>query len=718
MQGRIRRDGASWQADDVDARIGENRLTINGELESGSNVESRIALQADGPDISILQDFTDLEGIPARPFDIDVTVRSHPDGVLIEEGTGIFGENRIDARGTVALKSGLDGTTGSIRLSGPDFHNVALVSGVPYLPAGPYDIAGDVALAGNIVHLQGVAANVGDLQGQASGTVAISGDDPGRFELDVMLAGPDIAALPEVEGLEHLAGDPFRVAGRLSRTGELLTATDLTVSVGDLNATLNGALVGAAKHVRMSIKAASENSLMIRKIARLKYLPEGPVVIDGHVEMSAAGVMFADTVLSVGDYRVAADGTMSLQPRSNASDLVFSIAGPSLHEAGLVGGFAALPEKGFSVSGDFVGTPTGFEMRNFIARVGDSNLNGEFDVDLAGKPRIRGTLASTRLDLTDQVGRGEASQEQAQPEKPGETADDVGGERLFSGKRLDTSWLQKADIDVRLQIDELIGNRLHVTDVVVGLELLDGALGVAPFFLREDDGTIEATFSLVPRDSDYELQTSVKIESVHIGMLAPGIKDTASLPPTTGNMQFSGSGNSIRSIMASLNGQLSVRQDAGKVQELFGMGIFRDVLLQVLRTLNPLSRARDYQLLECGIYEISVKDGLAEIDNFIIQTDSMTTVARGEINLRNERLEIAFRAKPREGIGISLGTVANQLLEVRGTLASPRIRLDAGRTAATTGAAVATGGLSLLARGLWDRLSAEGDVCKKDPKRK
>lgn len=30
----------------------------------------------------------------------------------------------------------------------------------------------------------------------------------------------------------------------------------------------------------------------------------------------------------------------------------------------------------------------------------------------------------------------------------------------------------------------------------------------------------------------------------------------------------------------------------------------------------------------------------------------------------------------------------------------------------TGGAAVATGGLSLLARGLWDRLSKSGDACK------
>ena len=46
-------------------------------------------------------------------------------------------------------------------------------------------------------------------------------------------------------------------------------------------------------------------------------------------------------------------------------------------------------------------------------------------------------------------------------------------------------------------------------------------------------------------------------------------------------------------------------------------------------------------------------------------------------------------------------------------LGSDAVGLDAGLIdlVTTTGAAVATGGISLLARGLWDRLSAEESIC-------
>ena len=702
--GRVSRDGRLWLADNVAARVGENRLTINGQLQTGSSAVAEIAIEVDGPDIAVVEDFTDLEGVPEGPFDIDVILRSHPDGIEVVQGRGVFGENRVEAQGVLSLRPGFLGSEGVVRASGPELRDAAMLSGVPYLPAGSFDIAADIAVGGDLLRVKNLTLSVADIEGSASGQVVVDGADTGRFELDVALAGPDLAALPGIEGLDSFGGDAFRVAGRLVRREDLITATDLEVSLGDLDATVNGTVAGAAEEVRVAISASAASSLMAQKISRLDYLPEGPVVVNGEVEKSGDEIRFTEAVATIGSLRLAADGSLNLQPRSSDSDLAFSVSGPSLGEVGRIFGVMTLPEKEFEVSARFSGTPSGFGVRDLVARVDDSDLRGELDASLEGE----------RDDLSGQVKRVEPGQEQVQPEQPGAPIDDGGRKRLFSDEPLDTSWLSKADLDVGLEIDEFIANTMRVTDVVIGLELLDGALRVDPVSLQEKDGVIEASFSLVPRDGLYEMQVSAAIEAVRIGLLAPGIEDTSTLPPTNGTIQLEGSGDSIRSIMASLNGQVSVRQDSGRIQQLSGAGLFRDVLLQVLRTLNPLREDRGYQLLECAIFEISVTDGLASLDTFAIQTDATTTVARGEINLRNERLDLAFRAKPREGFGVSLGTVANELLEIRGTLSSPRVGLDAARTATATGAAVATGGLSLLARGLWDRLAAEGDICKKE----
>jgi hypothetical protein len=51
-------------------------------------------------------------------------------------------------------------------------------------------------------------------------------------------------------------------------------------------------------------------------------------------------------------------------------------------------------------------------------------------------------------------------------------------------------------------------------------------------------------------------------------------------------------------------------------------------------------------------------------------------------------------------------------MKLGGTLQNPKLQIDAASSVTTTGAAVATAGLSLLARGLWDRVTAESDMCK------
>ena len=57
-------------------------------------------------------------------------------------------------------------------------------------------------------------------------------------------------------------------------------------------------------------------------------------------------------------------------------------------------GIAGLPEKDFAMSGQFHGTPAGFDMDDFRVKVGENDLLGEFDANLEGKPHIVGYLSS------------------------------------------------------------------------------------------------------------------------------------------------------------------------------------------------------------------------------------------------------------------------------------------------------------------------------------
>ena len=169
--------------------------------------------------------------------------------------------------------------------------------------------------------------------------------------------------------------------------------------------------------------------------------------------------------------------------------------------------------------------------------------------------------------------------------------------------------------------------------------------------------------------------------------------------------------------MASSNGVLSFTQGAGRIQDLVSLGVFGPLGPEVIHALVPTMRtAEEYVTLQCGIYDIDVKDGIATIENLAIQTDNMTLATRGSVNFGNEQMNVDVRVKPRKGVGVSIGMVANSYLELGGTLQSPSLQIDATHAAAATSAIIATGGLSIIAKGLWDRAAAEIDICEDQAK--
>jgi len=83
------------------------------------------------------------------------------------------------------------------------------------------------------------------------------------------------------------------------------------------------------------------------------------------------------------------------------------------------------------------------------------------------------------------------------------------------------------------------------------------------------------------------------------------------------------------------------------------------------------------------------------------------------IDLKSEGIAMNIRTTPRKGISISAGELINPYIKVIGTLAAPRLAVDEKGVLISGGAAVATGGLTLLASAVWDRLRRSEDRCAK-----
>ena len=73
------------------------------------------------------------------------------------------------------------------------------------------------------------------------------------------------------------------------------------------------------------------------------------------------------------------------------------------------------------------------------------------------------------------------------------------------------------------------------------------------------------------------------------------------------------------------------------------------------------------------------------------------------MDLNRESLNVVLNTRSRTGVGISASKALTPYMKLGGNFSYPRIGVNAKGVVVSGGAAVATGGLSILAEGMWDR---------------
>ena len=433
------------------------------------------------------------------------------------------------------------------------------------------------------------------------------------------------------------------------------------------------------------------------------------------------GVLDIGEIIQLGDTELTIDGVSVSHNGSVAPDGTISIelsaSGEDLSTAAESFGAAGMPAQPFEL---FLGVAAAAErvsIEGLQLTLGDGQLAGEIDIELSPeRPLITAAIESPRLDLRDPAG-AEAATADDETETGTESAassaagEESAPERLFSDTPLATSALDAVDLDINVTIGTVLLADDTLSDVSLQVSLQDGSLAVEPFRFQSGDGGLEGSFRLAPDAGSHSLAVSAQAQNLRLGALAVEGQDRSTIPPLNLEFSLSGTGRSMQEIMAGANGALSGSQQGGQINLQAAGILFSDLVTSILRTLNPLAETATTTNLECGVYEVQIVDGLATVKELAIQSERLTIVSSGSISLESEEIDLTLRTKTREGFGVSLGGVVNSFLKVGGTLAAPSIGVDAAGSVTTTGAAVATGGLSVLARGLWDRVSAEADLC-------
>ncbi len=227
-------------------------------------------------------------------------------------------------------------------------------------------------------------------------------------------------------------------------------------------------------------------------------------------------------------------------------------------------------------------------------------------------------------------------------------------------------------------------------------------------------GHYQSSLTINPTGAD---DADVKIDISAKKMLLNLINQTpdklSALPLYDLEFHAAGSGGDLRELAASLNGLLTMESGGGSLGKV-NLGMFDIFLIdEIFGLIMPKSTKDEVLEVNCYASAFKITDGLVKTDPAIAySTNKLILIARGTLDLKTEKLNFNFNATPTKALKISAGELFNPYIRIGGTLADPNVGLDPSKALLYGGAALGTAGISILAKGLLDRMSTATPLCE------
>ena len=697
---------------ELDAEVGNMQISIKNRVQQPLDMvglDAQTTFKADNLDT--LAQLAETELPDFGPIEVE--------GQIKDEGDA-YGIDIKGAAETIKLALGgklarsLDGKGLAVELSAeaPDTAPIAKLAGTELPSMGPINVSGTVSEAAGLYKaaLNGGLAEIKfDIAGQIPQTL-----DPEGLSGEVTLQAPDLQHFAELAGTELPPLAPVKVSANVADLGPYYKIR-LDGEAGKINLTADGqvadSLDGKGIDIDVALKAPDLHTL--GELAGTELPPLAPVKLTATVADSGA---YYKVQLNgdAGQINLTADGQVADSLDGKGIDIDVALTAPDLHALGELAATDLPPVGPVDVRAKLTDIEDGQKLSGLQAKLGASDLSGELEIAHQAEPmRIAANLTSKLLDVTP-FEKGEEPQQEKATAKSTEKAGKGSADKVFPGDPLPVDQLKALDADITYQANKIQSATTELADVELGLKLAKGKLDLMPLKAQTAKGTIKADVTLDASKPKPGLRANISANKIELGQLKQ-LQGIMSGGPTNVSVDVSGAGNSVREIMAGLNGNALIDIGEGELSNESINLAGADLIAQLIKAINPFSKDSDTAHLDCTVVHFDIENGVAKTHKGIaIETDSMFIVGDGKIDLRSEAIDIQIRTSGRQGVGVGVGDLA-KVVGVGGTLAAPSPAVDvkgAATAGATVGAAVATGGLSLIAQKAVEKVAQDTSPCQ------
>ncbi len=506
---------------------------------------------------------------------------------------------------------------------------------------------------------------------------------------------------------------PFKVEGTIAAEGSAGARIGIDASLAET--TLRADATMSAKQVEFKGSIAPLNKL--GELFEVAGLPAADLDLAGTLLLGADRYELRDGSLKLLDVesRIAARIPSS---GDAPTELEISIDAPNLNALR-----AELPMLALSSTATARLSADEISLDPFEIKVGESDYSGSLratlgeamSVVLKGKSKlldftpVQEPVAPEGASATDASAPGAKA-----PAAPATSAKDAPTSKWLLGEEpLPFDRLAVLSVDAELAVDEVRSRDARIHNVALGLKNEGGMLQLETKFDIEEGGSAEGNLVLATHGTNADLSVDFTAHDLRLNVASGDIDDPSKIPPVGVSASLRSSGGSPRTLASAANGRLVLTQGAGLIDNAAVGLASGDILAQLFTALNPFAKEEKYSNWECTVVALKVTDGVGVLEPMLAQEKKLLIVGGGTVDLKTEKLDIEFNTKPRTGVGLTADMFVTPFVKMTGTMLEPGLSLNAKGTLLAGGAAVLTGGISLLVRGMADRATAEGDACGK-----
>ena len=332
------------------------------------------------------------------------------------------------------------------------------------------------------------------------------------------------------------------------------------------------------------------------------------------------------------------DGFLTLDGEPQGGDVTalnLNGEGPLLRDLASFAGLT-LPGAGpHSLKGALRAGSERYELNGLTLVSGQTDLAAEGSLARgAGKTEFDLRLTSVNFDLDDFIAAEAAAEDDS-----GSTADDA------EEQQLPLEMLRDYEGTLAVQFGEVRLGAIRFENLSLAATVRDGALDISEFAALVGGAPLAGRASLAVHGDVAKLLLSFAGEGIDPGaaLTDQRIADSFSTTMDT-QVELQAEGATRGALISSLNGRVRAIAGEGRFEEskylFFETGI--------LRQLAPWKERRDMTNLNCFVADFVVENGVATANGLLLDTEFMSVLGRGEIDLGAETFDLTFSPRPKE----------------------------------------------------------------------